>query len=122
MMKPIRIQIFLIFFLMTVCDIQAQAWPSNNWTSAVNLTNVMDTAGIDQMSGLHWNPVNNRLYCVQNNGHLRVLEMNTTTNTFTQIANKSLSGGPEGITQANFGAAEFYVIDEIENVEHHQVR
>ena len=89
-----------------------QAWPSQTWNAATNLTATMDADGIDQLSGLHWNSLNNRLYCVQNNGRLRVLQMNTATNTFTQIANKSLSGGPEGITQANLGANEFYVIDE----------
>jgi len=90
----------------------AQSWPSQSWISAVNLTPVMDANGVTDLSGLHYNPVNNRLYGVQGDGHLRVLQLNATTNTFSQIANKSISGGPEGITQANLYANEFYTIDE----------
>ena len=89
-----------------------QTWPSENWSSANNLTNVMDAAGVTELSGLYWNPINNRLFGIQNNGNLRVLELNATTNTFSQIANKTISGGPEGITQANLYANEFYTIDE----------
>lgn len=111
--KSTLIKYFVIFVLSFVIQsTTAQSWPSQSWASALNITAVMDAAGIDQLSGLHWNPVNNRLYGVQNNGRLRVLQMNTTTNTFTQIGNKSISGGPEGITQANLSANEFYVIDE----------
>jgi hypothetical protein len=90
----------------------AQAWPGSSWTSATNLTAAMDADGITDLSGLHFNPVNNRLYGVQGDGRLRVLLWNTTTNSFTQIANKAISGGPEGITQANLNANEFYTIDE----------
>lgn len=100
----------LLFFAVQV---QAQqAWPANSWSAASNLTTVMDAAGIDELSGLHWNPINNRLYAVQNNGRVRVLQYNPATNTFSQIGSKTLSGGPEGITQANLSANEFYVVDE----------
>ena len=89
-----------------------QTWPSETWQAAINLTNVMDVSGVTDLSGLHWNPTNNRLYGIQNKGKFRVLELNTANNTFNQIANKSISGGPEGITQANLYANEFYTIDE----------
>lgn len=94
-------------------QVQAQqAWPAAGWNAAQNLTAVMDPAGIDELSGLHWNPINNRLYAVQNNGRVRVLQYNPATQAFSQLGSKSLSGGPEGITQANLSANEFYVIDE----------
>ncbi len=72
----------------------------------------MDSGGVTDLSGLHFNPTNNRLYAVQGDGRLRVLQWNTTTNTFAQIANEAIDGGPEGITQANLYANEFYTIDE----------
>lgn len=111
-MKLLLKSIGTFLFLFSMSLGHAQTWPAPAWNSAINLTAVMDVAGIDQLSGLHWNPINNRLYCVQNNGRVRVLQMNTITNTFTQIGNKTITGGPEGITQANFSANEFYVIDE----------
>lgn len=92
--------------------VSSQAWPASSWSTATNLTNVMDVIGITDLSGLHFNPTNNRLYSVQGDGHLRVLLWNATNNTFSQIANKTIVGGPEGITQANLYANEFYTIDE----------
>lgn len=87
------------------------AWPSVNWNSAQNLTGLMNANGITDLSGVHWNPLNNALYCVQGDGRLRVLQMNGSATTFEQIANKALSGGPEGITTVG-SALEFYTIDE----------
>jgi hypothetical protein len=72
----------------------------------------MDSGGVTDLSGLHFNPTNNRLYAVQGDGRLRVLQWNTATNSFSQIGNKAIDGGPEGITQANLYANEFYTIDE----------
>ncbi len=105
---------YLWFFLMllSIQMVSSQAWPASSWSSATNLTNVMDVNGITDLSGLHFNPTNNRLYSVQGDGHLRVLLWNATNNTFSQIANKTIVGGPEGITQANLYANEFYTIDE----------
>jgi len=107
----------LIFFtaLFTVSFLSAQSpWPSGNWASGVNLTSIMNASGVNELSGLHWNPENNRLYAVQNDGRVRVLQYNLTSETFSQIANKSFSGGPEGITQANLSDNEFFTIDENE--------
>jgi len=72
----------------------------------------MSTAGITEASGLHWNPLTQRLYLVQDDGRLRVLQYNAGTGNFSALANKAIPGGPEGITQADFSANEFYVIDE----------
>ncbi len=102
----------LTLFLISSLSIHAQAWPSTTWSNAVNLTNVMDASGVNDLSGLHFNPTNNRLYAVQNDGRVRVLLWNTLNNSFTQIGSKSINGGPEGITQANLAANEFYTIDE----------
>jgi hypothetical protein len=103
---------WLLLFFLPINLWAQQAWPGSMWSSAQNLTSVMDAAGIDELSGLHWNPINNRLYAVQNNGRVRVLQYNSTTQVFSQIGSKTLSGGPEGITQANLSANEFYVVDE----------
>lgn len=103
--------VFLLFFVFFKVHAQSP-WPSQAWSSAVNLTNAMNVNGILELSGLHWNSQNSRLYAVQNNGKLRVLQFNEATNTFTQIGNKSLDGGPEGITQINLDSNELYVMDE----------
>lgn len=101
-----------LLLLFPIQFVFAQAWPASSWTAAANLTAAMDVNGITDLSGLHFNPLNNRLYGVQGDGRLRVLQWNTATNTFTQLASKAISGGPEGITQVNFSANEFYTIDE----------
>lgn len=101
-----------LLLLLSVQSLLGQTWPGSSWSGATNLTAAMDAAGINDLSGLHFNPINNRLYAVQNDGRLRVLLWNTVTNSFTQVANKAISGGPEGITQANLATNEFYTIDE----------
>jgi len=101
-----------LLFLLQFVICNAQIWPSQTWSAATNLTSSMSSSGIQDLSGLHFNPINNRLYGVQDSGNLRVLQWDPINNTFSQIADKSLSGGPEGITQANLYANEFYVIDE----------
>jgi hypothetical protein len=105
-------KIILVAFLFCMPKLMAQAWPAATWSSATNLTSIFDVDGITELSGLHFNATNNRLYAVQNDGRVRVLSWNPTTNTFTSIANKAINGGPEGITQANLFANEFYTIDE----------
>ncbi|HMK06316.1 MAG TPA: T9SS type A sorting domain-containing protein [Flavobacterium sp.] len=105
-------RIYIVVILLQAALASAQLWPSQSWSSAANLTGVMDADGINDLSGLHFNPTNNRLYCVQGDGRLRVLQLNTATNSFTQFASKAITGGPEGITQANLNANEFYTIDE----------
>lgn len=102
----------LFVFLFSIQRMNSQIWPASSWSTATNLTSIMDAGGVTDLSGLHFNPTNNRLYAVQGDGRLRVLQWNTTTNTFAQIGNKVIDGGPEGITQANLYANEFYTIDE----------
>ncbi len=101
---------FVFFFSLQ--GLNAQVWPASTWSTATNLTSTMDAGGVTDLSGLHFNSANNRLYAVQGDGRVRVLQWNPTTSTFTQIANKIIDGGPEGITQANLFANEFYTIDE----------
>ena len=99
-------------FLFSIQLMNGQIWPASSWSTATNLTSIMDSGGVTDLSGLHFNPTNNRLYAVQGDGRLRVLQWNTATNSFSQIGNKAIDGGPEGITQANLYANEFYTIDE----------
>jgi len=106
-------KIFTLLSLLAFSFGFAQSpWPSVNWNSADNLTDIIDTDGLTDMSGLHWNPVTERLYCIQGDGRLYVLQQNSTATGYTIIANKSVPDGPEGITQVSFTANEFYTIDE----------
>ncbi|NMH27894.1 T9SS type A sorting domain-containing protein [Flavobacterium silvaticum] len=88
------------------------AWPSQSWSSAENLTAQMSASDLTDLSGMHWNSQNNRLYLVQNNGKLRVLHLDASDGTFTQICNKNIDGDIEGITQADLSENAVYVIDE----------
>ncbi len=111
--KGIFMKGLLALMLVFSCyGLQAQIWPASTWSGAMNLTSVMNAVGVTDLSGLHFNPTNNRLYGVQDDGHLRVLQWDLQTNLFSQVANVSIGGGPEGITQANLFANEFYTIDE----------
>jgi Secretion system C-terminal sorting domain len=109
-----KVNYYFILLLFTFGNgLNAQtAWPSITWNSATNLTSVMDAAGINEASGLYWNTSTERLYLVQNSGRVRVLQYSSSTNSFSQLANKSISGGPEGITLANNTENAFYTIDE----------
>jgi Dockerin type I domain len=104
--------VLTIFFLSPQITYAQSPWPSENWSSAVNLTSVMSASGVTELSSLFWNSTTNRLYVSHGDGRLRVLQLNTVSNTFSQIANISYTGGPEGITQVNLNANEFYTIDE----------
>ncbi len=104
---------FIVFFLLLIKTVNAQtSWPSINWNEATNLTPVMDVAGIKEASGLYWNLLTERLYVVLNDGRVRILQYYSTANSFSQLASKSISGGPEGITMVNNSENAFYVIDE----------
>lgn len=112
---------FRILILRCICvlattffslETQSQIWPATSWSLATNITNVLNPTGIEDLSGLHFNPANNRLYVVQDSGSLRILERNEANSTFSLIGGAQIGGGPEGITQANLYANEFYTIDE----------
>lgn len=109
-----RLFVLLCIVLWNLPLLVAQsAWPSQAWTSAQNVTGVIDASnGVTELSGLHWNPDLKRLYAVADDGFLYVLQLNTTTNTFTKIATFSGLGGPEGVTQVDYNTNEFYTIDE----------
>lgn len=107
-------RLLIVLFLISFAARPQSPWPSEGWNSATNLTSVMSSSGVTDLSGLHWNPLLNRLYAVQGDGRLHVLQLNTATNVFTQIADKALAVGPEGITQADLSANTFYTIDENE--------
>ncbi len=106
-----RIFVFAILLVFSIVHAQS-SWPSGSWSSTTNLTAVMDADGVNDLSGLHWNPTTNRLYCIQGDGRLHVLQYDPGSDTFTQIANKAVPEGPEGITQVDFSSNEFYTIDE----------
>lgn len=108
-MKLIKVFIFLISSNIAFSQ---NNWPSTSWSNSINLTSTMASSSVDEASGLYWNKDTNRLYLVQNSGRVRVLQYNATTNSFSQIGNKSISGGPEGITMANNSENAFYTIDE----------
>jgi len=116
MSRKIRFLPFLIWFIgtfgMPIKLMSQSAWPASSWTSAVNLTSVMDASGIVEASGLYWNKVTKRLYLVQNDGKLRVLQFNETTQSFSQIGNKTLAGGPEAVTLVNDAELVLYILDE----------
>lgn len=72
----------------------------------------MDTAGVTELSGLHWNPEQNRLFAIADDGNLQIMEMDIIKNSFKKVGEISHLGSPEGITQINYSADEFYTIDE----------
>lgn len=106
-------RIAVLFLFLSPAKFFAQSpWPSESWNSAAPLTSVMNAGGLLELSGLHWNPATNRLYVVHGDGRLRVLQLNTATNTFSQIGNRVITGGPEGVTQTDYSSNQFYVMDE----------
>lgn len=107
-----RYVIFATLFFLSSASFAQLPWPSISWSNALNLTSIADSNGVSELSGLHWNPVKNELFGVSDIGKLIVLLLDSTTNTFSLVANKTLTGGPEGITQLNYNDNEFYVVDE----------
>lgn len=85
---------------------------ANGWPNPINITSAMDTAGVKELSGLHWNPVQNRLFTITDDGDLYILQMDVKKQTFKKIGCISKLGGPEGVTQVDYIANEFYTIDE----------
>ena len=110
--KTIHVMILFVSLFLLPSAYSQSPWPSLPWNSAVNLTGILDPNGVTELSGLHWNPTTNRLYMIDDHGRVRILQLNLATHVFTQIVNKPIDGGPEGITQADYNANEFYTIDE----------
>jgi hypothetical protein len=114
MKKNILLNILLVILFILMNDkLNAQtSWPSVSWTSAVNITPVISSSGIAELSGLYWNDELKRLYAVENKGSMRVLQMNASGSAFSLIGNISNLDSPEGITQVNNLATEFFTINE----------
>lgn len=102
----------ILLVLPYSCNSGQSVWKSKTWSSAINLTEVMSNKGLTELSGLHWNPVLNRLYVIRDNGNLHILQLNKSNNTFSQIAHIPSLGGPEGVMQVDYKTNEFYTIDE----------
>jgi hypothetical protein len=110
----------LLFLASTTnsCGQSGGSTVASGWPAAVNITSVMDSAGASELSGLHWNSELNRLYVIGDTGQLHVLQLDANQKKFTQIADIHKLGGPEGITQVDYYANEFYTIDE----KHYEIR
>jgi hypothetical protein len=98
-----------LILILAGCLSEKNNW---DWSSGKNLTKCISKKGAFELSGLHWNTKFSRLYIVQDNGNLRVLQLDTTTDKFSSLAHVKLTGGPEGVTQVDNDSNEFYVINE----------
>lgn len=112
---------FSLFLLISVTISCGQSGRSSvplGWPEPKNITGAIDSAGVSELSGLHWNPDLNRLYVLGDNGQLYVLQLDAAKKGFTLIGEAHKLGGPEGITQVDYAANEFYTIDE----KHYEIR
>ncbi len=104
--------IFLTILLLVLSQGNAQSvWPSKTWNNSVNISSTL-TSDASELSGLYWNDLTSRLYCVGDGGSLYVLQYNKATGQYTLMGSATSIGAPEGITQVNNSANEFYTIDE----------
>ena len=111
LLKYIVAACFSFIFSMPIFS-QTINWPTQTWTNATNLTPKMNQTDLIELSGLHWNPETKRLYVVQDNGRLRVLQFNAIDNDYIEIANTTIDGNPEGIMQVDNESTIFYTVDE----------
>lgn len=110
----------LILFVCATnsCGQSGSSSAASGWPEAVNITAAIDSAGVSELSGLHWNPDLNRLYVLGDNGQLHILQFDPARKEFNLISDLRKLGSPEGITQVNYAANEFYTIDE----KHYEIR
>lgn len=103
-----------LFLVIRLCFLgfSQTSWPSSNWDVATNLTTIMSASGVEGLSGVHFNPVKNQLFLVQDIGRLRVIQLNNQTGNHLQLTDRNLGGDLEGITQINDEDNEFWVINE----------
>ncbi|MEI7503483.1 MAG: T9SS type A sorting domain-containing protein [Paludibacter sp.] len=105
----------LIYLFVAIANIVQSygqsAWPSTTWSNATNISSALP-ANTPELSGLYWNNDTNRLYCIGDGGAIYILQYNIITNQYTILGSNTSIGGPEGITQVNNAANEFYTIDE----------
>lgn len=104
---------FLIF-LLTTSTILAKAqstWPSSTWSNAFNISSALPSSAAE-LSGMYWNCETSRLYAIGDGGYVYILQYNKTSNSYMLLGSTSGIGGPEGVTQVDNLANEFYTIDE----------
>ncbi len=112
-MKQKNILPFLaVLITLVACQSANSEKDTIDWTLGKNMTKNMNKNGVIELSGLHWSPALNRLYAIQDNGGLHILQLDTLKGKFSQIAHIDGLGGPEGITQVDNNPDEFYTIDE----------
>src|ERR1035437_1995886 len=112
-MKNLRFALLpILLVLLLGCLSENHDWVSEKWSSGKNLTKVISKKGVFGLSSLHWNPNLYRLYAIQDDGNMRILQLDTTANTFSLIVHIKSLGGPEGVTQVDNNKNDFWTIDE----------
>lgn len=106
----------ILTFFITFLGFTQAPWPSSNWDVATNLTPIMGASGAEGLSGVHFNATKNHLFLVQDNGRLRIIQLNEQTGNHLQLTDRILGGDLEGITQINDQDNEFWVISENEYI------
>lgn len=109
---PIITLISAMLLVFAGCHSEPNSKDTIEWTTGKNMTKNMSKNGVVELSGLHWSPALKRLYAIQDNGGLHVLQLDTVKGKFQQIAHFEGLDGPEGITQVTDNPDEFYTIDE----------
>ena len=103
---PIRYIVFCISLLHSNKVTAQTAWPSQSWSSAVNLTSILNPSGTIELSGLFWNDVTKRLYTISNIGQLKVLQYNSVTNNFDNRQNGENGGNIENGKNGKYGFSD----------------
>ena len=85
---------------------------SGHWSKSFNLTPSIDSLGVAELSGLHWNSQKKQLFAVSDNGYLYVLQQGASGKGFSLTGSLKKIGNPEGITTIDEAKNEFYTIDE----------
>lgn len=86
--------------------------PFGHWPESFNITPAIDSLGVAELSGLHWNGQKKQLFAVSDNGYLYVLQQGASGNSFSLTGSLKKIGNPEGITIVDESKNEFYTIDE----------
>jgi hypothetical protein len=106
-----KLILLLVAITSSIFSFCQSTWPSVAWANTANLSGILSSS-IVELSGLYWNNDTKRLLAVGDAGYFAALQYNGDTGQFTLIGSVKNSDGPEGITQVNTKANEFYSIDE----------
>ena len=106
-----RLIFLLVVNMHLVLSYSQVAWPATDWSSAVNLSADFPLDATE-LSGLYWNNLTNCLYAIGDGGSVYVLHYDKTTGQYTLLDSALTIHSPEGITQVDNSAREFYTIDE----------